>query len=43
MSHKYQKKIIFLRLLEKYTVNDIINLGILSKATLYRRLKDLNN
>jgi hypothetical protein len=42
MLDKTQKKNIFLILLEKYTVNDIINYGILPKSTLYRRLKDLN-
>ena len=41
---KYLTPIIsFLRLLEKYTLNEIRNLGIVTKATYYRRLADLRN
>jgi len=43
-TEKYVTPIVsFLRLLEKYTLNEILNLGILTRATYYRRLKDLKN
>lgn len=43
-SCKYSAPIVtFLRLLEKYTISEIKNMGIYPKATLYRRLKDLKN